>query len=84
MAVGHLGTAMCKRGAEQKRRYLAINTIHLEVVMEFRARDQVLENVDTFKYLGRILSYNYSDCAVVFRSLHRERSKWGMFSGMMF
>ena len=38
----------------------------------------MLGKLDTFKYLGRMLSFNGSDCPEVAWNLHRARSKWGL------
>ena len=49
MSDGHLGTAMRKMGTEKKRCRIAVTNTQVESGKEFRAQDQVLENMDTFK-----------------------------------
>ena len=44
--------------------------------MEFWVWNQVLDKVDTFKYLERMIYFYDSDCPVVKRNLQREQSKW--------
>ena len=75
MAAGHLGTAMCKIGSEKKHRRLAATVNRLEVGTEFQTRDQVLEKVDIFKYLVRMLYFDDSDLPAVDRNLQIERMK---------
>ena len=77
MAVGHLGTIMFKSGGKRKHHHLAATAAQVEAGTEFWAQDQVLENLDTFKYLERKISFDKSDWPVVDRNLQRERSKWG-------
>ena len=61
MVVGHLGTIIWNRGAEKRRHPLAATPAQLEAGTEFRAQDQVIEKVETFKYLESILSFDNSD-----------------------
>ena len=49
MATGHIGTAMCKRGEEQKRYRLATTYTQVAAGTEFQAWYQVLENGENFK-----------------------------------
>ena len=51
---------MCKRGVEGKCRRLSTTSARVAVGTELQARDQFLEKVDTFKYLGSILSFDDS------------------------
>ena len=51
MAVGKIGTPMCKRGAEKNWYRLAATDSRVAAGTEFRAWDQVIEKVDTFRYL---------------------------------
>ena len=75
LAAGHLGTAMCLRGSEWKHRRLAAADAQEAARTEFRAWDHVLERVETFKYLGRILLSEDSDWPVVAGNLWNERRK---------
>ena len=58
MVVRHLGTIMWNRGAEQRLHPLAATSSQLAAGTEFRAQDQVLEKVETFKYMESILYFN--------------------------
>ena len=44
----------------------------------------MLEKLHTFKYLSRILSLDDREYPAVARNLQRERSKWGLFSLILF
>ena len=52
------GNEMCRREVEQKCFRIAANAAQVASGTDLRACDQVLEKVDTFKYLVRILSYD--------------------------
>ena len=43
----------------------------------------MIENVDTFKYLGSMLSFDNINWPTVARKLQRGRRKWGWFSRML-
>ena len=65
ITVGHLGTARCKRRAEKRRHRLSPTVARVATGTEFQERDQVIENLDTFKYLGEILSFDNSNWPAV-------------------
>ena len=77
MAAGHLGTTMFKSGGKRKHHHLAATAAQVEAGTEFRAQDQVLEKLDTFNYLGRMLSFCDIDWPVVAWKFHNDWSKWG-------
>ena len=76
MAAGNLGTKMCKIGAERKRRRLTATSSRVAAGTEVLAQEQVIEKVDTFKYLDRMLYFEYSDWTAVDRNLHRAQRRW--------
>ena len=47
-------------------------------------QDQVLEKLDTFKYLVRILYFDNSKFPMVAWNLQRERRKWGQLSYLLY
>ena len=55
MLARHLGTTILKRVPELKHHHLASTTTQIEATKEFCVRNQLLEKVDTFKYLGSML-----------------------------
>ena len=48
----HHATAMCKKGAERKRRWMAEAELRDSTERAFEAYGKPLETVSTFKYLG--------------------------------
>ena len=51
----YLSTEICRRGSEQKRHRIGVNDVQVAAGTLFYARNQIVEKVDTLKYLGRIL-----------------------------
>ena len=56
--MGHFVTTMCRRGVKCKHHHLAVTDAQVSAGTEFRAQYQVLEQLDTFKYLGRMLYFD--------------------------
>ena len=79
----HQQTAFCKRGAERKAQYAAAvkNARALEV--EFTAYGEPLEQVDVFKYLGRLLAMDDNDMQAVRHNLRKARGVWKRFSVLL-
>ena len=61
LEAGQFSTKICKRGAEQNNRRLADASTWKATRTEFRGHYYVLERVERFKYLFRILSYENSE-----------------------
>ena len=61
LEAGKFSTKICKRGAEQNNRRLADASTWKATRTEFRGQYYVLERVERFKYLFRILSYENSE-----------------------
>ena len=57
---GHLGYEMYRMGTELKRHHLYANAAQVAAWMEFQAHEQILENVDRFKYLVQMLYFDES------------------------
>ena len=74
---GHLGTTMCKSGGNRNHHHLSDTAVQVAVDTEFQAEDQVLEKLDTFNYLGRMLYFDDKDLPVVTWNLHKDWSRWG-------
>ena len=83
--MGKLGTALCKRGTEKKRkrRRLPSTAAWVAAGTEFRALNQVLEKVITLNYLGRMMSLNDSNWTVFSRNLQRVHRKRVRLSPML-
>ena len=58
MVAGHLGTTMYKIGVKRNHHHLSATAFQVAVGTEFQTEDQVLENLDTLTYLGRMLSFD--------------------------
>ena len=52
----HHATAMCKKGAERKRRRIAEAELRDSTERAFEAYGKPLETVATFKYMGRVMT----------------------------
>ena len=52
----HHDTAMCRSGAERKRRKMAETELRESTEMAFEAYGTPIETVTTFKYLGRVMT----------------------------
>ena len=77
LAAGNLCTKMCRMGVDKKRHSLAANYTQLSTRVEFRDQEQVLNKVDTSKYLGSMLSFDDSYLTSMSRNFQREWIKWG-------
>ena len=77
MAAGHLGTIIFKSGGKRKHHHLATTYTQVEAGTEFRAQNQVLEDLDTFNYLVRMLSFDDRDWPMLAWNLHKYWIKWG-------
>ena len=73
----HKSTAMCRSGAERKRRRLAEEEIWESTEMSFEAYGKKLKTVTSFKYLGRILTAGDDDWPAVAGNLGKARKSWG-------
>ena len=75
--VRHKKTAMCRSGAERKRRQLAETEIRESTEMAFEAYGKQLQTVPSFKYLGRILTAGDDDWPAVSGNLGKAQKSWG-------
>ena len=55
----HHAIAMCKKGAERKRRRMAEAELRESTDRAFEAYEKLLETLSTFKYLGRVMTVVY-------------------------
>ena len=79
----NLATAMCAKGAEQKRRQWAEEEAHAGAAATFQAYGRPLEAVASFKYLGRVLTASDYDWTAVVSNLRKARRKWARFSRIL-
>ena len=73
----HKSTAMCRSGAERKRRRLVETEMQESTEMAFEVYGKQLKTVPSFKYLGRILTAGDDDWSAVAGNLGKARKSWG-------
>ena len=76
-------TAQCAIGAERKRRRLAEAETKESLERAFEAYGSPLENVTTFRYLGRVLKAGDGDWLAVVGNLGKARKSWGRLSRIL-
>ena len=79
----HLDSRRCQLGKTRKRRReRELQTIRdLEAV--FTVADSVIDNVDDFVYLGRVVTANDNDWPTVSRNLRKARKRWAQFGVLL-
>ena len=73
-----------QEGGNCKHNHLASTVAQVTAGMELRAQDQVLEKLDTFNYLVRMLYFDNIIFPMVAWNLQRERRKWGRLSYLLY
>ena len=73
----NLGTAQCKKGAEQKRQRMAEADTQESTERAFGAYGEPINNVTEFKYLGRVLRAGDDEWPAVVGNLGKARRSWG-------
>ena len=72
----HHHTKQCQAGAEQKwKRLLELENLEAQEAV-FTVNGMPLENVDSFKYLGRIITVDDSDGPSVLSNIHKVHGRW--------
>ena len=69
-------TAVCRSGAERKRRRLAEAEVRESTEIAFEVYAEQLKTVPSFKYLGRILTEGDDDWPEVARNLGKAWKSW--------
>lgn len=76
----HSESKRCQAGRARKRK----RKLELEQLQAlgatFKLGESVLENVETFLYLGRVVTATAEDWPAVSRNLRNARKRWGRFS----
>ena len=73
----HLANAQCAREVERKRRRLAEEELRERSERAFQAFGEHLENVTTFRYLGRVMTAGDGYWPAVVGNLKKARNIWG-------
>ena len=77
----HEESNTCRRIAAQRRQHLMAAEGARAMQCTFTVYGEVeLRQVERFKYLGRVLSYDDSDTPAIRRNLKRARQVWGQLS----
>ena len=72
----HLSTDLYQLGEEQKRRFLEAKEAEAGADMALNAYSHPLAVVQSFKYLGRVLSAQGNDWPELIRNFWRPQRKW--------
>ena len=70
---GHATSGNCKEGQERKAQQEAVIRSARALDTKFNAKDQELETVDVFEYLGRLLANDDGDLRIVRKNLKKAR-----------
>ena len=73
----HHDTAMCRSGAERKRRRVAETELQENTERAFEAYGNPIEAVPSFNYLGRIMTVGDDNWPAVAGNLLKARKSWG-------
>ena len=79
----HKDTAMCRSGAEKKRRRDTEAEIRESAERAFEAYGGQLESVSRFTYLGRVVTAGDDDWLAVAGNLKKARKSWGRLSRIL-
>jgi exonuclease III len=83
LAGKHMESALCREGARRNRRKI----INLRCIRAFRRtfqlRDQPIETVTAFRYLGRVITSRDNDWEAARRNLHKAKERWASISRIL-
>ena len=79
----HKDTEMCRSGAVKKRRRDTETEIQESTERAFDAYGGQLEAVDSFTYLGRVMTAGDDDWSAVAGNLKKARRSWGRLSRIL-
>ena len=79
----HRSTAQCNRGAERKRRRLAAEEEGEVTARASSAYGCPMDMVNSFRYLGQVISATDNDWTAVVNNLSRARAVWGRMTRIL-
>ena len=79
----HPATSQCARGEEGKSRRLAEVEMRESLERASEAYGEPLDNVTTFRYLGRVSTVVDDDWLAVVGNLRKARKSWGRLSQVL-
>jgi hypothetical protein len=80
---GHHRTALCQREQERKGEYEAAVHSQQALGQLFTAYGEELEQVEVFKYLGRLITYNDANNQAMRSNLRKARGCWAPVSRVL-
>jgi hypothetical protein len=83
LAGKHRESAICREGAKRNKRKIMNLKCIRALRRTFTIRDQPIETVTTFRYLGRILTSSDSDWAAARSNLTKSRQRWTNISRIL-
>jgi hypothetical protein len=79
----HYNSKVCQEGRERKERRAAERAAFDACAVTFQLNDELLEKVETFRYLGRLLASNNSDWPTLYYNLKKAQKRWGMVARVL-
>ena len=76
----HPNTRLCAQGQRLRQSRKRALSYRRENETLFHVEGQVLDRVEHFRYLGRVISHTNSDWPAIFRQLTRARQRWAMIA----
>ena len=75
-ATGHRATSFCVEGGRRHRQHEAAAAAALALRQQFSAYGEVLERVEVFRYLGRLVSMDDEDAQAIGANIKKARRAW--------
>ena len=79
----HYNTDLCRKGMRRRANREAERTAFEASGVTFMLNNELLEKVDVFRYLGRLLSYNNSDWPTLYYNLKKAQQRWAMVARIL-
>ena len=79
----HKGMLLCKKAVEQAQKQAQVEAKKQAVKIVFKIGDKPIENVLSFKNLGRILAANDDDLPAMVSNVHQACQYWGQISCLL-
>jgi Reverse transcriptase (RNA-dependent DNA polymerase) len=79
----HYNTELCRKGMRRRANRAAERAAFEACGVTFTLNNELLEKVDTFRYLGRLLSYTNSDWPTIYHNLKKAQQWWGMVARVL-
>lgn len=80
---GHEQTMLCRQGTARRKQHMAAERAAQAMGETFTAYGIELEQVEVFKYLGRLVSYDDNDARAVRHNLRKAMRSWARLSRVL-